>query len=313
MATNQPIREGDSGYKRRGRPDLTHLVLGFVALAAVAGWSASFIGLHNFGTGKMVGYTDTTAWLIPAAFDGAAFACAVLTYRASIAGRSGLRGRVLTWAFTALSSWINYIDQSPTGWGRWVAVWLPIAAVAVFDVVLTEMRADWEEAHGRKAFRMRIWLLLLRSIVDRKDTMEAFRKQIKDIPVSSLVGIGADLMVVDKSAPVELIAVAEVPPPVIEPVPTPDPEPAVVLDPIDVDTPNESGTVLAFTDERPDWLLQGMSAKQGMYAYLDRYPDATGAVLDRFGMRFLNTSKDYGRGVRRDWQKDRQKLAVNEG
>lgn len=313
MANDQPIREGDSGNRRR--LGLKHLVLGFVALAAVAGWSASFIGLHNFGTGKMLGYTDNTAWLIPAAFDGAAFACAVLTYRASIAGRSGLRGRVLTWLFTALSSWINYIDQSPTGLGRYVAIWLPFAAVLVFDVVLTEMRADWEADHGRKAFRMRIWLLLLRSIVDRKDTLEAFRTQVKDIPVSSLVGIGADLMTADKAgSTVELVAVAEVPPapePIaIEPVPQAEP---VVLDTIDVDDTPESGTVLAFSDERPEWLLHGMTAKEAMYAYLDRYPDATGAVLDRFGARFLNTRKDYGRGVRRDWTRNRQGTAVNEG
>jgi hypothetical protein len=187
------------------------------------------------------------------------------------------------------------------------------------------MRADWEEAHGRKAFRMRIWLLLLRSVVDRKDTMEAFRRQIKDIPVSSLVGIGADLMIVDKpaptgpDAPAELVAPAEVPPPVIEvaPVvtsdPDPEPEPAVVLDPIDVDTPATDGTALAFSGERPEWLLPGMNAKDAMFAYLDRYPDATGAALDRFGMRFLNTSKDYGRGVRRAWMERQQEAAVNEG
>lgn len=309
------------------RVNLKHVVLGFVALAAVAGWAASFIGLHNFGAERMEGYTDRTAWLIPAAFDGAAFACAVLTYRASIAGRSSLRGRLLTWAFTALSSWINYIDQPANTHARMVAVWLPIAAVAVFDVVLSEMRADWEEAHGRKAFRMRIWLLALRAVVDRQGTRAAFREQITDIPVSSLVGLGADLREPAR-------AVQAAPQPVTAPAdePADEPQPVVVdvrpetvvdepLPAADDDEPparpdgpqTPPDNVVPFMDERPDWLTDDMTAKQAMFAYLDRHPQAKGPELDRFGMRHLDTKKDYGRRCRVLWERQRGARAVNEG
>jgi len=40
---------------------LARLVLGFVALAAVAGWAASFVGLHGFALDPMHGYTSVTA------------------------------------------------------------------------------------------------------------------------------------------------------------------------------------------------------------------------------------------------------------
>jgi len=295
---------------------LKHVVLAFVALAAVAGWAASFIGLHNFGAKQMTGYSDRTAWLIPAAFDGAAFACAVLTYRASIAGRSSLRGRVLTWAFTALSSWINFIDQPKDTDARLVAVWLPIAAVAVFDVVLSEMRADWEEANGRRAFRMRIWLLALRAVVDRQGTRAEFRRQITDIPVSSLVGLGTDTPPRPRVETPEPVAVeteqAQEPVTVATPAVTPPPavEP-VAVEPVAVEPPTPNN-VVPFMDARPDWITDGMNAKSAMFAYLDRHPAATGADLDRFGMRHLGTKRDYGRVVRREWERARRPQAVNE-
>lgn len=317
------VSQGGTEYSARNPPgsrvNLKTVVLAFVALAAVAGWAASFIGLHNFGAGRMTGYTDRTAWLIPAAFDGAAFACAVLTYRASIAGRSSLRGRLLTWAFTALSSWINYIDQPANTNARLVAVWLPIAAVAVFDVVLSEMRADWEEAHGRKAFRMRIWLLALRALVDREGTRAAFRAQITDIPVSSLVGLGADLRETPRA-----IEAAPLPTGIatVEPETTPvgvdeaDAAPPV-RDAVDPDAPARPDNVVPLMDERPDWLTDGLArtAKLAMFAYLDRHPDADGPELDRFGMRHLGTRKDYGRRCRLLWRQDRDRqaaTAVNE-
>src|SRR5690606_29081609 len=83
-----------------------------VAPAAVMGWGASFVGLHDYAQHVMTGFNWDTAWLIPATFDGAAFACTLMTYRASIAGRSAMRGRALMWMFTAISSWINWVHQS---------------------------------------------------------------------------------------------------------------------------------------------------------------------------------------------------------
>lgn len=320
------VSRGETEYGARNPPgsrvNLKTIVLGFVALAAVAGWAASFIGLHDFGVKRMVGFDPRTAWLIPAAFDGAAFACAALTYRASIAGRSAVRGRLLTWAFTALSSWINYIHQPASTEARLVAVWLPIAAVAVFDVVLSEMRADWEEAHGRKAFRMRIWLLALRAIVDREGTRAAFRTQITDIPVSSLVGLGADLrpraveaveVAPAPAEPVQALAVEAVAPvEVTEPeVVDAAPEPANDVSTDAPQRPDREGTA----GERPEWLTDELAghAKRAMFAYLDLHPTADGAELDTFGIVHLGTRKDYGRKVRRDWVKARQAQPANEG
>jgi hypothetical protein len=157
------------------------------------GWAASFVGLHDFGVHSMDGYSNVTAWFVPATFDGAAFGTTLITYRASINGRGAFRARVLMWAFTAVSSWINWVHQ-PTGRAQIVAAGLPIAAVAVFDVVMLEMRGDYEARHGRRAFRMRPGLLILRWLVDRAGTTEAFRGQIRSIPVASLAGLGSDLV-----------------------------------------------------------------------------------------------------------------------
>ncbi|MGP4018288.1 DUF2637 domain-containing protein [Saccharopolyspora sp. 5N708] len=168
---------------------LSRAALGFVALAAVMGWGASFVGLHAYGQDQMVGFSYWTAWLIPATFDGAAFGATLITYRASIHGRSALRGRLLMWTFTAISSWINWIHQL-TPEARVVAAGLPVAAVAVFDVVLAELRADYEERHGKRRLRLRPGLLLLRWLVDRGGTAGAFRRQVTDIPVSEIAGLG---------------------------------------------------------------------------------------------------------------------------
>ena len=153
------------------------------------GWGASFVGLHAYGQDQMVGFSYWTAWLIPATFDGAAFGATLITYRASIYGRSAVRGRLLMWTFTAISSWINWIHQL-TPEARIVAAGLPVAAVAVFDVVLAELRADFEERHGKRRLRLRPGLLVLRWLVDRDGTSGAFRRQVTDIPVSEIAGLG---------------------------------------------------------------------------------------------------------------------------
>ena len=173
----------------RGSRSLSVAALVFVAAAAVMGWGASFVGLHEYGMQSMAGFTYWSAWLVPATFDGAAFACTLMTYRSSINGRSAVRGRVLMWAFTGVSSWINWIHQ-PSHEAQIVAAGLPIAAVAVFDVVLLELRADYEAKHGMRGFRLRPGLLALRWMVDRRSTSEAFRKQVIDIPVEEIAGLG---------------------------------------------------------------------------------------------------------------------------
>lgn len=308
MATDQSKTAGEGGNGRRlRRLDLSHLTLLFVALAAAAGWAASFIGLHDFGVVQMIGFTVVTAWFIPAAFDGAAFACAVLTYRASIVGRSALRGRLLTFAFTAISAWIQWIHQ-PEGWARHVAVWLPIAAVAVFDAVLVDLRAEYEERNGRKAFRLRTWLLLLRWFVDREGTKAAFTDEVRKIQVSHLIGLGRET-----ETPTSLTPLA---PPVAATAPAPPPEAADEIEPA-TSTPVNVVGIEQHTgyDERPEWVVEGMTAREAMFAYLDRHPTANGRELDEFGAKFFSTKPDYGRGVRRAWNELRstRPLAVNEG
>lgn len=181
--------ERHPGPGDRGSRSLSVAALMFVAAAAVMGWGASFVGLHEYGMQSMAGFTYWSAWLVPATFDGAAFACTLMTYRSSINGRSAVRGRVLMWAFTGVSSWINWIHQ-PSHEAQIVAAGLPIAAVAVFDVVLLELRADYEAKHGLRGFRLRPGLLVLRWLVDRRSTSDAFRKQVIDIPVEEIAGLG---------------------------------------------------------------------------------------------------------------------------
>ncbi len=167
---------------------LSRVALSFVALAAIMGWGASFVGLHAYGLEQMVGFSYWTAWLVPGTFDGAAFGATLITYRASIHGRSAVRGRLLMWTFTAVSSWINWIHQMAFE-AQIVAAGLPVAAVAVFDVVLAELRADYEERHGKRRLRLRPGLLALRWLVDRTGTAGAFRQQVTDIPVSEIAGL----------------------------------------------------------------------------------------------------------------------------
>ena len=172
----------------RVRRWLNPTALVFVALAAVMGWGASFVGLHAYAVEQMSGFAFWTGWLVPATFDGAAFGCTLITYRASVSGRSAVRGRVLMWVFTGISSWINWIHQASPD-ARAVAAGLPIAAVGVFEIVLIELRADHEARHGRTAFRLRPGLLLVRLLADRAGTTATLRTQITNIPVAELAGL----------------------------------------------------------------------------------------------------------------------------
>jgi hypothetical protein len=116
-------------------------VAGFVIVltVAVAGWSASFIGLHDFAVRHM-GLNKETGWLVPITFDGAPLGLTLVVYRASLSGRSAVIWRTLIFTFTGLSSWINWqhIDD-PTG--RWIASFMPPAAVVLFEGLMSEARA----------------------------------------------------------------------------------------------------------------------------------------------------------------------------
>jgi uncharacterized protein DUF2637 len=156
---------------------------------AVAGWSASFISLHDFAMAHM-GLKKDPAWLVPSTFDGAALGLSLLSFRAAIYGRASVGSMVYVYAFTALSSWINWVHIDDHQ-GKFVSCLLPIAAVIVFGKVLKEAREAYERRHGKQVFKVRAGLLVLRWIVDRKSTREAIRSQILDIPVQALIGLGA--------------------------------------------------------------------------------------------------------------------------
>jgi hypothetical protein len=163
-----------------------------VVAVAVAGWSASFISLHEFATAHM-GLKSRPAWLVPSTFDGAALGLSLLAFRAAIYGRASLGSLIFVYGFTGLSSWINWVHiDDPRG--RFVASLLPVAAVLVFGKVLREAREAFERRNGKVVFKVRGGLLLLRWFVDRPGTRAAIRSQILGIPVQALIGLGADAL-----------------------------------------------------------------------------------------------------------------------
>jgi hypothetical protein len=286
MTTTEPVIRTAEQRAESSRI-LGRLSLIPIATAALMGWSASFIGLHGFATVKMTGFTVDTAWLVPGAIDLAAFGCTILVYRASINGRSGFASRALMYLFTALSAWINWIHQD-NGAARFVACVLPVAAVLVFDRLAGEIRADWEADHGRTAFRMRLPLLLLRYFVDRKGTKAAFREQITAIPVSALVGLGANLATaatIEQPAP---LVVPEPEPPMTEPVLEPEQPPA--LPSTDAD--------LLLAAEPPAWA--GMTTQAAIERADAILPGRTGQdIANVLGKVGIATSDSYVRTVRR--------------
>lgn len=141
-----------------------------VLVVAGAGWAASFIGLHDFAVNHM-GLTDDSGWLVPITFDGAPLGLTLVVYRASISGRGAAIWRVLIFVFTGLSSWINWqhIDD-PTG--RWIASFMPPAAVILFEGLMSEARATASD---------RPRLHPLRWVIDRRGTWAMYRAYVLGI------------------------------------------------------------------------------------------------------------------------------------
>jgi len=162
-----------------------------VVAVAAAGWSASFISLHDFAMAHMGFRTSKPAWLVPATFDGAALGLSLLAFRAAIYGRASLGSLMYVDGFTALSSWINWVHIDDRAGGKFVSALLPIAAVVVFGKVLKEAREAYERRHGKAVFKVRAGLLVLRWLVDRAGTRRQIRQQILAIPVEALIGLGA--------------------------------------------------------------------------------------------------------------------------
>lgn len=75
------------------------------------------------------------------------------------------------------------------------------------------------------------------------------------------------------------------------------------------------GTSLHIVAEAaPEWLTDELRTqpKAAMWRYLDEHGDTSGAVLDRFGAKFLGTKPTLGRKVRREWLDAQEKKASGE-
>lgn len=150
-----------------------------ILVVSYCGWSASFIGLHDFGVAHM-GFTQETAWYVPGAIDGAAFGLTVVVAVESMRGRAAAQWRLLIAAFTALSSWVNWQHiLDPTG--RNVAALLPISAVILFEGLMYRARKAYEDRRnpGRQKPRIHI----LRWVFDFKGTLAIIRAHVLDIPL----------------------------------------------------------------------------------------------------------------------------------
>jgi hypothetical protein len=162
-------------------------ITGFVVvlIVALAGWTASFIGLHNFGMNHM-GLNADTAWLVPITFDGAAAGLSLVVFRASINARGASLWRLLIVVFTALSSWINWEHiTDPTG--RWIAAFMPPAAVILFEGLMSEARAAAARRDGSERPRVH----LLRWFVDRSGTWAIYRAYILGIELPEHLELAA--------------------------------------------------------------------------------------------------------------------------
>ena len=148
-----------------------------VAVVAVAGWSASCVGLHRFAVDHM-GLTTGAAWLVPTTFDGAALGLTVSVARAAMYGRGAGLWRVLVVAFTALSAWINWVHITDPA-GRWVAALLPVSAVTVFESLMGEAR----QAYERRTGRVRPRIHPARWLFDPSGTLAIVRAYVLDVPL----------------------------------------------------------------------------------------------------------------------------------
>ena len=154
--------------------------LGFIIVAGVAfaGWTVSFIGLHTFATQHM-SLTWTEAWLVPATYDGAPAGLTLIVMRAASHGRSAWVWRMLIVAFTALSCLINYVHLTDPS-GRIVAALMPLAAVVVFEALISEAR---KAAERRAGITLRPRLHPLRLVFDWTGTLGLIRTYILELPV----------------------------------------------------------------------------------------------------------------------------------
>lgn len=76
--------------------------------------------------------------------------------------------------------------------------------------------------------------------------------------------------------------------------------------------PSVGASLHLVPSDRPEWLTEGMTAKEALLAFFDNNPKATGADADRFGAQHLNTKPSLGRKVRNEWLARDQRAASGE-
>lgn len=278
-------------------------VVGYLGVLVVCGygWRTSFIGLHTFAMAHM-GLSDDDAWGVPITFDGGAGVLTLVVARAAMNGRGAVVWRLGVLALTLLSSWINWVHIVDPD-GRRIAALLPIVAVGAFEGLLSEAR----KAYERRTGNVRPRLSLLRWAFDFIGTFRILRAYVLGIPLPDQMVAAAETVQAEPAAVKTKRQRRRSQPAKAKKVETkPAPDPA------EPSEPREDADVIDLNQhqERPVWLTDELKAvaKKAMFAYLDRHPNANGAELDRFGERWLGTSKNYGRGVRREWLVERPEV-----
>lgn len=294
---------------------------GVVLLAVVttAGWGASTLGLQDFAITHMA-YYGWKSWLVPIAFDGAAIGLSISAFRAAINGRSALFSRIGIFAFTGLSSWMNYAHiVDPTG--RKIAALLPVSAVVLMESLLSEARRAHETRTGKARPRIHV----LRWVFDRAGTLGIMRAYVLGLPLPDQLA-DAQVKVTEEQAAAE--AEAEAKTAARRKKPRPPQQPAVDVEPVtevipvvsaelaDTGQHARSAEVIELDQEdRPGWLTESMTAKDAMLRYLDDHPQVSGAELTRLALRWgFDVNGDYGRTIRGQWKKalEGQREAVGE-
>lgn len=275
---------------------------GYVLLVVVvtAGFTASFIALHQFGLDRM-SYSDDQAWLVPVAIDGADIGLSVSALRAAMDGRSAFVVRLMIVACTSISSGINY--SHITDWlGRRVAALLPILAVILLESLMAEAR----QAHERRTGNVRPRLSLLRWVFDFKGTWAILRAYHLGIPLPDRMVVAAEIVAAEKEAAKprskhhrrrtrKAKATETEGPAKAKPEPPEDTKDGDVND-------------LAIPG-RPDWLTDSMVAKDALWGYLDRNGPPPGLGAGAKLTRWLKAcgyevNDDYGRNMLGRWKRE---------
>lgn len=158
-----------------------------------SGWGGSFVGLHDFAREHM-GLANGPAWFVPVTFDGAAAGLSLVVVTAALHGRAAGKWLLMIVGFTGLSSWINWVHIADHR-GRVVSALLPIAAVLLFEALMSEVRAAYARRVGKEHARLHP----LRWLFDFRGTLAIVRARVLEIELPTELAAAAE--VVEQSKP----------------------------------------------------------------------------------------------------------------